>query len=147
MATDDLDLEALLAEFKAERELDEADLPPSTFTAHPKNPRASARRKLRRRIVNLELALENVEWAIGEVFSTAGRVNKESELRRLQAAIAAFREETGLRNSIQEDYAPTSDDALFKMFEAAEQTTRNAIANSAPLMSSLDLSPAKDEDD
>lgn len=68
----------------------------STFGRSAKNPRASARAKLRRRLVWLSRSLEEVEDAIAAVRSSAGRVNKSKELDEILAAIERFRRDANL---------------------------------------------------
>jgi hypothetical protein len=63
----------------------------STFGREPKNPRVSARAKLRRRLLWLSRSLEEVESAVAEVRDAPGRTNKQNELGELLAAIDAFR--------------------------------------------------------
>jgi hypothetical protein len=63
----------------------------STFGREPKNPRTSARAKLRRRILWLSRSLEEVESAVAEVRDAPGRTNKRNELDELIDAIGAFR--------------------------------------------------------
>jgi len=68
----------------------------STFRNESKAPRASARAKLRRRLVWLDRSLEEVEDAVGQVLGSPGRTNKQSELDNLLAAIEQFRTAVGL---------------------------------------------------
>ena len=63
----------------------------STFNRASKNPRASARAKLRRRLVWLNRSLEQVKCAVKEVFDAPGRTNKRNELETILEAIEEFR--------------------------------------------------------
>lgn len=56
-----------------------------------KTPRASARSKLRRRLLWLGQALADVEAAVAEVRAAPGRTNKQAELDEVLAAIEVFR--------------------------------------------------------
>ncbi|HEX8443808.1 MAG TPA: hypothetical protein VF631_09195 [Allosphingosinicella sp.] len=62
----------------------------------PKNPRASARGRLRRRIDWLQHALSQVEIAIQGVREAPGRTNRPDKLDQLEKAIADFRANAGL---------------------------------------------------
>jgi len=63
----------------------------TTFGREPKNPRASARAKFRRRLLWLSRSLEEVESAVAEILHAPGRTNKQNELNELLDAISAFR--------------------------------------------------------
>jgi hypothetical protein len=63
----------------------------STFGRSTKNPRASSRAKLRRRLVWLSRSLEEVEDAVAAVLGSPGRVNSPHELDQILAAIEQFR--------------------------------------------------------
>lgn len=63
----------------------------STFGRAAKNPRTSARAKLRRRLLWLSRSLEEVESAIAEVRASPGRTNKQNELDEILDALQAFR--------------------------------------------------------
>lgn len=78
---DDFDIEELRNTFRK-----------YTFNRPPKNPRASARAKLRRRLLWLEQSLGEVEVAVDAVLNAPGRTNKRTELEDLQGAIKNFRE-------------------------------------------------------
>ncbi len=56
-----------------------------------KDPRASAREKLRRRLVWLTRSLESVEHAVNDVLQAPGRTYKKKELSELLDAIEQFR--------------------------------------------------------
>lgn len=76
------------------------DIPPSelrelfrrrTFGKESKAPRASARAKLRRRLVWLKDSLDAVEHAVNQIIASPGRTYKQKELSDLLAAIEQFR--------------------------------------------------------
>jgi hypothetical protein len=68
----------------------------STFGHTAKNQRASARAKLKRRMLWLHKSIIEVEAAIKEVVAAPGRTNKVDELVKLQEALADFRVKAGL---------------------------------------------------
>jgi hypothetical protein len=68
----------------------------TTFGRPPKDGRASARAKLRRRLIALAAAFEAVEGAVEEVLSSPGRINKPQDLEHLKQAIIDFRAATSL---------------------------------------------------
>lgn len=82
---DDIDVDAVRAAFRR-----------STFNRAPKDPRTSARAKLRRRLLWLQRAITDVEIAMEGVFGAPGWTNKAGELANLHQAIAEFRIKTGL---------------------------------------------------
>ena len=85
----------------------------STFNRPPKNQRASARAKLRRRLLWLQQAISDVEAAIEAVLAAPGRTNKSGELEDLRKSIAELRTKTGLAGNGQ----PGVDDADLSMFD------------------------------
>ncbi|MDP1874818.1 hypothetical protein [Phenylobacterium sp.] len=68
----------------------------STFGRASKRPRASARAKLRRRLLWLSRSLQEVESAVDAVRKSPGRINKPKELEDLLAAIGDFRRAANL---------------------------------------------------
>jgi hypothetical protein len=64
----------------------------STFGRESKTPRASARAKLRRRLVWLSRSLDEVEDAVRQVSASPGRTYKQKELIDLLGAITQFRD-------------------------------------------------------
>lgn len=68
----------------------------STFGHASKSPRASARAKLRRRLLWLSRSLQEVESAVAEVRNSPGRTNKPKELEVILAAIGDFRSAANL---------------------------------------------------
>lgn len=89
----------------------------STFGRPSRWPRASARAKLRRRLLWLSRSLQEVESAVGAVLSSPGRTNKAGELKDLLAAIEQFR--SAARLPIPEEPAELDPDLFERMFGMA----------------------------
>lgn len=73
-----------------------ASIKKSTFGRPAKDKRASARAKLRRRVLWVSRALDDLEAHIQEVFDAPGRTNRKAELENLRGAIKEFRASTGI---------------------------------------------------
>ncbi|MFN4140515.1 hypothetical protein [Aestuariivirga sp.] len=115
-----------------------------TGKAAPKNPRASARGKLRRRLMWLQASLHEVELTIEEVFSAPGKTYKKEELERITTAIADFRNVTGLTGDGLPQISPISNEALERALFGLGDSLAPYEANTAPLIASIGL--AKDDD-
>lgn len=89
----------------------------TTFGREPKNPRISARAKLRRRLLCLSRSLEEVESAVAEVLEAPGRTNKQNELEKLLDAIKVFRGEVKL--PAPQEPSDVNPDLFERMFGAA----------------------------
>ena len=115
------------------------------FKRPPKNPRASARAKLRRRLIWLQAALHNAEIAIDDVFKAPGQTYKRKELEGIKAAINDFRESTGLRGDGLDNIPPIPEGSLERFFSEPGANLAEYTANTATLIATLDLSA--DDDD
>jgi hypothetical protein len=116
------------------------------LTSCPKNPRANARAKLRRRLIWLQMALHNTEIAIDDVFEAPGRTNKRVELEKIKTAIEDFRRTTGLTGDGLDDIPPIPDGSLESFLAPAEANLSAYTANTATFIADLQLS-AEDDDD
>ena len=103
------------------------------FKKLPKNPRASARAKLRRRLTWLQGALHNTEMAIADVFNAPGRTYKKEKLEAIRNAIAVFREATGLTGDGLENIPELPDDFFDRVFSDPSWKSAAYEANTAPL--------------
>src|SRR4051794_23889350 len=115
------------------------------FKRPPKNPRASARAKLRRRLAWLQGALHNVEMTIDEVFAAPGRTYNGEKLERIKRAIKDFRDTTGLTGDGLDNISPIAEDSLDRIFSDQGSNLSAYTANTAPLIANLDL--FADDDD
>lgn len=88
----------------------------TTFGREPKNPRTSARAKLRRRVIWLSRSLDEVESAVAEVRNAPGRTNKQNELDELLDAIIAFRSAVNLPTPSQPSDIDIDPDLFERMF-------------------------------
>ena len=86
----------------------------STFGRPSKKPRASARAKLRRRLLWLSRSLQEVESAVAAVHSSPGRTNKPKELEDILAAIGVFRSAANL--PVPEEPAELDPDLFERLF-------------------------------
>lgn len=86
----------------------------STFGRPPKKPRASARAKLRRRLLWLSRSLQEVESAIAAVRNSPGRTNKPKELEDILTAIGEFRKAANL--PVPEEPAELDPDLFERLF-------------------------------
>lgn len=101
----------------------------STFGRESKNPRVSARAKLRRRLLCLNRSLEEVESAVVAVRDAPGRTNKQKELDELLAAIDVFR--SAVKLPAPQEPSDVDPDFFERMFGTAlhEQPPGSATAN------------------
>lgn len=118
----------------------------NTVKKEPKNPRASARAKLRRRLVWLQAALYNAEMAIDDVFNAPGRTNKRKELEKIKDSITKFRCDTGLTADGMPDMAQIPEDVFDRLFSDADTDWSSYTANTSPLLTTLALSLTDDDD-
>ncbi len=89
----------------------------STFGRPSKRPRASARAKLRRRLLWLSRSLQEVESAVDAVRSSPGRTNKAGELEDLLTAIEQFR--SAVKLPLPEEPTELDPDLFERMFGMA----------------------------
>lgn len=94
----------------------------NTFGRSAKNPRTSARAKLRRRLLWLSRSLEEVEFAAAAVSKAPGRTNKQGELDNLLAAIKVFRDAMSL--PISKEPVNADPDIFERMFGTARHDRR-----------------------
>jgi hypothetical protein len=115
-----------------------------SFKRPPKNPRASARAKLRRRLTWLQAALHNAEMAVDEVFAAPGRTYNRENLERIKGAVKDFRDSTGLTGDGLDNIPPIAEDSLDRFFSDQGSNLSAYTANTAPLIANLDLSADDD---
>jgi hypothetical protein len=84
----------------------------NTFGKAPKNPRASARGKFRRRLLWLQRILSDVEGSIEHLLQTPGKIYKLSEIESLKVAIKEFREKSGLHGDGNPEVSELGEDFL-----------------------------------
>lgn len=112
----------------------------NTFGRPPKNPRTSARGKLRRRLTWLSEALEQVEDAVDVVLEAPGRTNRRDELDALKKAISEFRSTTKLRPPPEP--GPIDPDMFERMFGDA-----NPPLTEADLRPPITLGPLGEDEE
>lgn len=111
----------------------------------PKDPRASARAKLRRRLIWLQAALHNADLAIEDVFAAPGRTNKRERLQAIKDAMKVFRDATGLTGDGLERTPAISNEVFDRLIFGDGTNWSEYAANTAPLIATLDLSTPDDE--
>jgi hypothetical protein len=117
-----------------------------TFKRPPKNPSASARAKLRRRLIWLQAALHNAEIAIDDVFAAPGQTYRRAELEKIKTAIEDFRKATGLTGDGLPEIPPIPDARLESFFASPEANLAAYTANTATFIATLHLSADGDDD-
>lgn len=103
----------------------------NTFGRAANNQRASARAKLRRRLLWLSRSLEEIQAAVAEVRSAPGRTNKQLELDGLLNAIEVFRSSVNLPVPVEP--SEVDPDLFERMFGTIGEDKRQSTANQTNL--------------